>query len=301
MSTLHRRAVLAAGLAAVLAGCTPRPNPATGPTPDPAPAGEPPFAALEKQFGGRLGVAALDTGSGATTGYRAGERFLMCSTVKALLVAAVLQRSSADPALLDRRIRYTRADLIAHSPVTASRLADGMTVAELCEAALTVSDNAAENLLSAQFGGPAAVTAFLRALGDPLTSSDRTEPALNDSALGDLRDTTTPSWFVRDLQRVALGTAPLTEGQRGRLTGWMTACTTGAAQIRAGVPAGWQVADKTGSGSAGESNDVGIVRPPGRAPIVLAIFTAPASKDDTTGNPTIAAATRIALGALKTP
>jgi beta-lactamase class A len=300
MSTLQRRTVLAAGLAAALAGCAPpqhpSPPPATTTTPE-----NTRFSALEQQFGGRLGVYALDTGSGASVGYRPDERFLMCSTVKSLLVAGILQRSSADPGLLDRRIRYGEADLLDDAPVTTSRLASGMTVAELCEAALTVSDNTAANLLSAQLGGPPAVTAFLRTLGDPVTRCDRTEPTLNDTAPGDERDTTTPSWFARDLQRVALGTGPLTGAQRARLTGWLIACTTGAAQIRAGVPAGWQVADKTGSGSAGESNDAGIVWPPGRAPIVLAIFTAPAVKDSAAGKATIAAATKLALGSLGAP
>lgn len=299
MSTSQRRTVLIAGLAAALAGCTARQTPRQPPAPVAAKAPDDDrFAGLERQFGGRLGVSALDTGTGAVTGYRSGERFLMCSTVKSLLVAAILQRSAADPGLLDRRIRYGKADLLGYAPVTSSHVAGGMTVAELCEAALTVSDNTAANLLSAQLGGPAGVTAFLRALGDPVTRCDRTEPTLNDTAPGDERDTTTPSWFVRDLQRAALGATPLTGAQRARLTGWMIACTTGAAQIRAGVPTGWQVADKTGSGSAGESNDVGIVWPPGRAPIVLAVFTAPGTKGSTTGKATIAAATRIALAAL---
>ena len=299
----RRRAVLAAGvtgLAAALTGCAARGSAGSPPASragSRASGGPEAFARLEERFGGRLGVFALDTGSGMTAGHRAGERFLMCSTVKCLVVAAILHRASAEPGLLERRVRYTRADLLAHAPVARQRLATGMTVGELCEAALTVSDNTAENLLTAHLGGPAATTAFVRSLGDPVTRCDRTEPALNDRAPGDERDTSTPSWFVRDLRRLAFA-GPLAPGRRTALLRWMTACTTGAAQIRAGVPHGWQVADKTGSGTAGDSHDVGIVRPPGRAPVVLAVFTEPDDPHSTAGRATIAAATSAALAAL---
>jgi beta-lactamase class A len=290
---LRRRGVLAAGLAglgAALAGCGPAPAAAP-----PPPAGTPGLDDLEARFGGRLGVAALDTGSGASVGHRADERFLMCSTVKVAVVATVLRRSVTEPGLLDRRLHWTRADLLSYAPATTAALATGMTVAELCGAALTVSDNTAANLLSAQVGGPPGVTAFLRSVGDPTSRADRTEPALND-VVGDL-DTTTPAAFVRTLQALALGDA-LPPPQRDRLIGWMRANTTGDAQIRAGVPAGSIVADKTGSGSAGESNDVAVVEPPGRAPIVVVVLTAPTDPRTATGKATIAAATREVLGSL---
>lgn len=295
-----RRAVLAAGLTGIawaLAGCAAQQGSAAPSAGSAASGGAAVFDRLEERFGGRVGVFALDTGSGMTAGHRADERFLMCSTAKCLVVAAILHRTSADPGLLDRRIHYTRADLLAYAPVTRKRLAGGMTVGELCEAALTVSDNTAANLLTAQLGGPAATTAFVRSLGDPVTRCDRTEPALNASSPGDLRDTSTPSRFVRDLRHLAFG-GPLTPRQRTRLLRWMNACTTGTAQIRAGVPGGWHVADKTGSGDAGESNDVGIVRPPGRAPVVLAVFTEPDDPRNTRGKATIAAATSAALTVL---
>jgi beta-lactamase class A len=288
---MRRRTFLLAGLGAALVGCS---SPPASPPQAADPAG---FAAVEARFGGRLGLFAVDTGSGRTVGHRADERFLMCSTTKAPLVASVLRRSVDDPGLLDRRIRYTRADLLEYAPVTTTNVANGMTVAELCAAALTVSDNTAANLLFAQVGGPQAVTAFVRGLGDPLTRFDRVEPALNDTGPGDERDTTTPARFAETLRLLTLGDA-LPAPQRDRLLGWMDAATTGAAQIRAGVPAGWRVGDKTGSGSRGESNDVGVVRPPGRAPLVVTVFTAPSDPDSTAGKPTIAAATRAALTAL---
>lgn len=292
---MRRRTVLlagAAGLGGVLAGC------ATPPPPPPARAADlPELAELETRFGGRLGVQAVDTGSGRAVGHRADERFLMCSTTKAPLAALVLRRSVDDPGLLDRHVRYARSDLLEYAPVTTRGLATGMTVADLCAAAVSVSDNTAANLLFAQVGGPQAVTGFVRGLGDPLTRFDRVEPALNDTGPGDERDTTTPARFADTLRLLTLGDA-LPAPQRGRLVEWMVATTTGAAQIRAGVPAGWPVGDKTGSGNRGESNDVGVVWPPGRAPVVVAAFTAPADPDSTAGRPTIAAATRIALAAL---
>lgn len=286
------------GLAAALTGCGTAPTPSPTAPSSPFPVQAPPdtaFDELEARFGGRLGVAALDTGSGAWVGHRADERLLMCSTVKVPLVAAVLRRSISEPGLLERRLHWSRADLLSYAPATTAALATGMTIAELCAAALTVSDNTAANLLSAQVGGPPGLTAFLRSVGDTTSRADRPEPVLNDVA-GDL-DTSTPSAFVRTLQVLALGDA-LPPPLRGRLVGWMRANTTGGAQIRAGTPAGWPVADKTGSGSAGESNDVAVVEPPGRAPILLGVFTDPTDPRSIAGKATIAAATREALGAL---
>jgi beta-lactamase class A len=304
---INRRSVLLGGLAglgAALVGCSGPVSPPSAPSaaaPGPSSAaGETAtrrLAGLEARFGGRLGVFALDTGSGATVGHRADERFLLCSTSKAFGVSAVLNLSLREPGLLERRITYTSAQVVSYSPVTGLHVGAGMTVAELCAAALTVSDNTAHNLLLGVLGGPAALTGFVRGLGDPLTRFDRWEPRLNVTSTGDERDTGTPSWLVRDLRSVTLGTV-LPPGERDRLVGWLTANTTGAQQIRAGVPAGWRVADKTGSGAQGESNDLAVVWPPGRAPLVIAVYTAPTDPANQTGKATIAAATAAAVSAL---
>jgi beta-lactamase class A len=227
--------------------------------------------------------------------HRAGERFLMASTAKLPLAAAVLHRAATDPALLDRRVRYPPEALLEHAPVTAANLATGMTVAQLCDAALTVSDNTAANLLLDLLGGPSAVTAFVRGIGDPITRFDRTEPDLNVSTgPQDERDTTTPAAVVGTLRALTLGDGLRPDG-RERLTAWLLANTTGDATIRAGVPAGWAVGDKTGTGAQGERNDVGIVRPPDRAPLVLAVYTDPDDPGSTAGDATIAEATAIAV------
>ncbi len=231
----------------------------------------PAFSQIEKESGGRLGVAVLDTGSGRRLGYRADERFPMCSTFKLLAAAAVLARVDAGKEQLDRLVRYAPADLLSYAPVAREKIATGMTVGELCEAAITLSDNTAANLLLASFGGPQELTAFAGALGDSVTRLDRIEPALNEAAPGDPRDTTTPDAMLGDIRALVLGDA-LLEKSREQLKQWLIANKTGTGRLRAGVPEGWDVADKTGSGDRGTNNDVGVLFPPGRAPIVVTVY-----------------------------
>jgi len=236
------------------------------------------LAALEKQHGGRLGVAILDTGSGRRVAHRGDERVLMCSTFKVLAVAAVLARVDRGDEQLSRRIVFGRDVLLSYAPVTRLHTgAPGMRLEELCAAALTVSDNTAANLLLAALGGPQAVTAFVRGLGDRVTRLDRTEPELNVTRPGDLRDTTTPDAAVDMLRQLLLGEA-LSPTSRARLLGWMRGCLTGTDKLRAGLPDGWSAGDKTGSGAQGESNDVAILFPPSRPPLlVTAYYAAPAA------------------------
>ncbi|MDA7415882.1 class A beta-lactamase [Xenophilus arseniciresistens] len=226
---------------------------------------------IEAGSGGRLGVHILDTGTGASVSHRADERFPMCSTFKVLAAAQVLQRVDAGQEQLERRIPYGRDVLVAHSPVTEQHVGAGLTLAQLCEATITTSDNAAANLILQSYGGPAALTAYLRTLGDAHTRLDRTEPGLNEATPGDPRDTTTPAAMVDSLQRLLLGDA-LSAASRERLTQWMVANTTGDTRLRAGLPAGWRVGDKTGAGALGTNNDVAIFWPPGRAPWLVAAY-----------------------------
>ncbi|HZZ49369.1 MAG TPA: class A beta-lactamase, partial [Pseudonocardia sp.] len=302
--TPSRRTVLAAalaGLGAVVAGCTAPSVP--GPTAPTAPTAsrraQDQLAGLERGFRGRIGLHAIDTATGATVSHRGDERFLMCSTEKVFASSAVLHLRLTRPGLLDQRIRFDRATLVSYSPVTSAHLTDGLTVAELCGAALTRSDNTAMNLLLGVTGGPSKVTDYLRGLGDPGTRLDRTEPELNVTTPGDVRDTSTPGQVAHDLNQLLLGSWLDPEG-RALLTGWMVANQTGNDQIRAGVPAGSRVADKTGSGAQGECNDIGVIWPPGRAPLVVAVYTAPTdpSSPARTGHAAIASATRVALDAL---
>ena len=250
--TLGRRALLLGGAAVLLGGCggdgdappeaVPGTSPAPAPTPSPAPRSLPPdLGGLEDRFGARLGLYAIDTGSGRTLAHRDRERFAMCSTFKPLAAAAVLLAG--------------RDDLAAD-----------------CAAAVVRSDNPAANRLLAAIGGPPGVTRLARSLGDPVTRLDRTEPELNTVRPGDVRDTTTPAAIAGLYRALVLGDA-LPAADRARLTGWLTASTTGAQRIRAAVPDGWRLGHKTGTGAFGTANDIGVLWPPGAAPWVLAVMT----------------------------
>jgi len=250
------------------------------------------LAAIERSSGGRLGVAVIDTRSGTRHGHRADEHFPLCSTFKLLAVSAVLSRVDAGKDRLDRRIRFEARDLVTYSPVTKDHTgAPGVTLEDLCEAAITVSDNTAANLLLTVLGGPAGLTAYARSLGDSVTRLDRMEPELNEAAPGDPRDTTSPAAMASTLNTLVLGDA-LSSSSRARLTHWLLASKTGDARLRAGVPAGWRVGDKTGSGARGTANDVGVLWPPRGAPILVAVYLTEAKVDGAGRNAAIAAVAR---------
>lgn len=252
------------------------------------------LAELERKCGGRLGVAILDTASGTSLTHRSTERFPMCSTFKLVAAAAVLARVDRKEDSLDRIIPFTKADLLAYAPVTTQRVGEGgMPLGDLCEAAITMSDNTAANLMLATFGGPTGLTAYARSIGDRVTRLDRTEPTLNESTPGDPRDTTSPAAILGTMKRLLLGDA-LTSASRERLTAWLVATKTGDARVRAGVPRGWRVGDKTGTGSHGSTNDVAIVFPPGRAPILIAAFITQTTATTSVGEAVLADIGRLA-------
>jgi beta-lactamase class A len=236
------------------------------------------MADIERMSGGRLGVAVLDLQTNARFGYRADERFPMCSTFKASLAAAVLKRVEHGQERLDRVIPYGPEALVSYAPATEKHVGAGMSVGALCEAAVTLSDNAAANLLLDATGGPPALTAFWRSLGDPVTRLDRRETDMSESRPGDLRDTTSPAAMLGTLRKLVLGEA-LAAPSRARLTDWLVANQTGAKRFRAGIPEGWRVGDKTGSGGHGTTNDIAVIWPAGRAPVVLTGFLTGASID----------------------
>jgi beta-lactamase class A len=259
------------------------------------------FEKLEASSGGRLGVAALNTADGSYVGYRESERFPMCSTFKLLVVALVLKRSMAERSLLDERVRYGDADLVANSPVTRRRVGEGMTIGELSAAALQHSDNTAANLLVTAVGGPEVLNQFALSIGDEWFDLLRGEPEVNASVPGDMRDTTTPRAMMLDVQKLLLADDVLGPQQREQLKAWMLGNATGAARIRAAVPgSGWLVADKTGSGDYGTANDVAVVYPPSAAPFVIAVyFTGVTPKQTLPRDEVVAEAARIVFDAMK--
>jgi beta-lactamase class A len=224
----------------------------------------------------RLGVFLLDTATGETSGNRIDEHFAMCSTFKLAMVAACLREADAGRLNLAEIIPYSKSDLLEWSPVTGENLAKGgLSVAELAQAAQTISDGTAANLLVKRLGGPQSVTAKIRAMGDTVTRLDRYEPALGMVLSADLRDTTTPQAMGRLIARVATGDL-LKPSSRDMLIKWMIETTTGAKRLRAGFPSGWKAGNKTGTGRAtgttNKCNDVAIVFPPGKAPVVVAAY-----------------------------
>jgi beta-lactamase class A len=231
------------------------------------------IAAIEARVGGRIGVAAFDTGSSRRLDYRAEERFPMCSTFKFLAAAAVLKRVDEKREKLERFVSYDAKEILEYAPVAKEHIKEGgMTLGDLCEAAIEQSDNTAGNLLLDAIGGPAGLTSFARSLGDRITRLDRKEPDLNSAIPGDDRDTTTPGSMLRDMMRL-LANNVLVQASRCQLEDWLQANKTGAAMIRAGVPSNWIIGDKTGRGANGATNDIAIMRPPGRAPILLVIYS----------------------------
>jgi beta-lactamase class A len=216
---------------------------------------------IESRAGVRLGVAALNSATGARLTWRGDERFAMCSTFKWMLAALILDRVSHDALSLDQRISYGPADLLDfYAPVTRAHLNQGwLTVRDLCAAAIE------------EVGGPAGLTRYIRRNGDRVTRLDRSEPELNTHVPGDPRDTTTPAAMVLTMRRLLLGNA-LSQPNRAILIGWMELTNTGQDRLRAGLPSGWRVGDKTGTGSAGEANDLAIAWPPGKQAILIASY-----------------------------
>src|SRR4051794_16208074 len=252
------------------------------------------LAGLEGRHGGRLGVAILDTASLKLVAHRGDERFALCSTFKCLAAAYVLARVDRGEENLARRIMYTRDDLVTYSPVTEKHVGErGLSVGEICEAAMTLSDNTAGNLMLDSFGGPPGLTAYIRSLGDEITRLDRRETELNEATPGDPRDTTTPAAMAELMRKMVLGTA-LSPSSREQLTAWLVANKTGDKRLRAGLPKHSRVGDKTGSGSNNATNDVAVIWPPGRAPIIVAAYYAEARASDEERSAVLAEVGRLA-------
>ncbi len=229
---------------------------------------------LHRRVGGRLGVHILDSQSGRRIAYDDDARYAMASTFKLMLAAAVLWQVDKGAFPLSHSLNISPSDVLATSPEVEAKLASGaksMTVRELAAAAVVTSDNAAANILLDGIGGPAGFTTFMRSIGDETTRLDRVEPELNANTPGDLRDTTTPRAMADSMLRIFTQDV-LTIPSRALLIDWMIACRTGRDRIRAGIPKGWPVGDKTGTGSNGAVNDLAILYPPDRRPIFVAVY-----------------------------
>ncbi|WP_066193133.1 MULTISPECIES: class A beta-lactamase [Gracilibacillus] len=239
--------------------------------PEKASSSEEAYKELEDERDAKLGIYAVDTGTNQTVAYRADERFAYASTFKVLAAGAILQNTSIDD--LEKGITYSEEDLVTYSPVTENHVDDGMKLKEVMEAAIRYSDNTAGNLLLKELGGPDGLEENLREIGDETIEVDRVEPDLNEAVPGDTKDTSTPKAFAESLQKYVLSDL-LPEEKRKLLIDWMTGNEAGDTLIRAGVPEGWKVIDKSGAGGYGTRNDIAVVWPSDhQAPIVISIFS----------------------------
>ncbi len=230
------------------------------------------LAEIEARLGGRLGAAIVDTETGREWRHRADERFPMASTFKAFACAAVLARVDAGKEDLNRSVHFHKNELVTYSPITENHAdGKGMTLFELCDAATSMSDNTAANLVLDSLGGPAGLTKFMRSIEDKVTRLDRKEPELNEATPGDPRDTTTPNAIVTSLRKLVLEDA-LSTTSREQLTGWLIANKVGGPLLRAGLPESWKIADRTGAGAHGSRGIVAVIWPPARKPVIAAIY-----------------------------
>ncbi|MDQ8030093.1 MAG: class A beta-lactamase [Brevundimonas sp.] len=300
---MDRRSVLT-GLGALgVAACSPSPAETAASQQPARPSALATFSALdlsslETANGGRIGFAALDTASGRAVGSRGSERFVYCSTFKMYLAAATLLRVQAGQERLDRAIPITAADMIDHAPTTEPAVGSTLTIEQLMKGTVELSDNPAANILIREMGGLEPLRAFYRGLGDDSTRVDRLEPEMN--RLDGDKDTITPIQSVANIRRLLVDAdTPLNPASKTLLTRWMIDTPTGPNRIKAGVPAGWTVAHKTGTGGYGPTNDIGVLTPPSGAPVVMAIYYhADRSSSSEQNEAVIAEATRIALKAL---
>ncbi|MFJ6618890.1 class A beta-lactamase [Kitasatospora sp. NPDC091335] len=303
-----RRAVLGLGFGAAVAVTAATGGPAfaasaAGPSADPSVGTglHPALAALEQEHAARLGVFARNLTTGRTVRFRADELFPMCSVLKTVAVAAVLRDLDRDGEFLAKRIHYTAEDIVraGGGSVTSEEknLANGMTVAELCAAAVDHSDNTAANLMLRELGGPTAVTRFARSIGDRVTRLDRWEPELNSAEPDRRTDITTPQAIAGTYGHLVLGHA-LPPAKRDLLAGWLRGNTTSTHRFRAGLPADWALADKTGTGRYGTTNDVGIAWTPSGAPVLLAVLTTQPAEAAPMDEPLVARTATLLAGAL---
>ncbi|MEM7780868.1 MAG: class A beta-lactamase [Pseudomonadota bacterium] len=230
---------------------------------------------IEAASGGTLGVEIFDTGSGLSLGHNRDMRFGHCSSFKLSLAAMTLARDAAGEDDADRLVRWSEEDLISYSPFATRRLSEGATLRELAEFTQKWSDNTAANILLREFGGPEALTAFWRSIGDDVSRLDRIEPELNNVPPGEVRDTTTPVAMAQTVAKLAFGDV-LPDEHKATLRQWMIDTRSGRRRVRAGLPETWVAGDKTGTsiwpGMGRLYVDVGFVDAPGGSPIAFATY-----------------------------
>lgn len=297
-SPVSRRSVLALLAATGLtAACSPQgTNPAASagsPSATGRPALDEALRDLERSRSLTVGVS-VHGGGRADYGYRASDRFPMCSLFKPIAVGALLADTAYDDEYWSREIAFGPEDVVENSPVTSATTTWRMSPAQLADAALRFSDNTAGNLLLREIGGPSAVTSLAASLGARATRLDRIEPQLNEATPGDDRDTSTPDDIGRIYRALLLerGAGALSSA---RLGDWMLRSTTSGKRFRAGLEGTYELADKTGAGGYGVVNDAGVLWRGGQEPLTLVVMTRGSSLDAVWDNEAVAEVTRLVV------
>ncbi|NHO31476.1 class A beta-lactamase [Acetobacter fallax] len=233
-----------------------------------------PLREYERASGGHIGIYAKNISSGATFAWRAHDRFVMCSTVKASLVAFVLSEIDRGHGDLDEMIHYSAADTgDLYAPVARANLSKGvLSVRDMCRAAVEVSDNVCCNLLLKRVGGPPVMTAFWRTIGDHVTRLDHPEPFLNRTRRGESYDTTTPAAMAENLRKFVVGDV-LSAKSRAWFTELLIGCQTGGNRLRSGLPGNWVTGNKTGHNGRDAAGDIAVSWPDPRTPVVICVYT----------------------------
>lgn len=233
---------------------------------------------LESAYGVTIGVYARNLATRSELEHRADSRFPIASVFKFVATGGVLRGDlvTPDPHVLSRPVHIPPAALVEYSPFVEDCLKRGIvpTVEQLCVAALQLSDNTAGNQILALIGGPAGLTKLARRLGDPVTRLDRWEPELNSAEPERITDTTSPRAIGNTLTTMLVGHGLPRPGRR-KLTEWMLGNTTSDNRLRAALPPGWRIADKTGSAELGCANNVGVAWSPEGTPVLLSVMVRP--------------------------
>ena len=243
---------------------------------------------LAARLHARVGIMIIDHGTGRSFERNADQLFPITSTFKAFAAAAVLARVDRGQDQLDRRIRFSSESIVPYSPITEARVGDvGMSLGEVCEAACTMSDNTAGNLVLQAIGGPSEFTRFMRSIGDGVTRLDRIETALNEGLPGDARDTTSPRAAVTSLDKLLLRDI-LSDASRDMLKRWMVGNKVAGPLLRSGIPSDWIIADRSGAGGNGSRSIIAAMWPAARKPILAAIYITETQASMNDRNATIA-------------
>lgn len=225
---------------------------------------------LYEKEGWKVGLSVLFSDN-RTISINGDKRFPLDSTVKSIACANVLAKVDAKKISLNHSMLVTKENMVTYSPVAQGYLNKSFTLEQACQAANEYSDNTAANFAILSGGGPEGLTAFMRSIGDTATRSDRYEPELTINPENDLRDTTTPDAMSRSLKEILTGEV-LTQVSRNQLKEWMINNKVADNMLRASLPKGWKIADRSGASEYGVRGITSMVWSNNHEPVFISIY-----------------------------